>query len=60
MDNTIELMLATALAIGNINSGDIREATKYLPKTIRFGGVSMNGERFELELTMGEKNADDT
>ena len=60
MDNIIELMLATALAIGNVNNGDIREATKYLPKHIRFSGVAVNGERFELELSMGEKIGEDT
>ena len=60
MDDLIELMIANALAIGSVNNGDIREATKYLPKHIRFGGVTNNGERFELELTVGEKLHDDT
>lgn len=55
MNDYIRLMLSTAQSVGEVVNGDIREASAYLPRAIRFGGISKSGEKFELELTIGEK-----
>ena len=55
MEEYIRRILGIAESIGSINEGVLHEATEYAPKTIRFSGITKDGELFELELRVGDK-----
>ena len=55
MDNYIKMVFEMAQAIGSISSGSIEEATKWNPKRIVFTGTTKDGEKFKLEMNIGEK-----
>ncbi|MBQ8797197.1 MAG: hypothetical protein IJZ56_03265 [Oscillospiraceae bacterium] len=55
----VGMVLQTAKFVGNVKEIEMKETGIYLPARIEITGETEDGEKFKLELTVGEKkNAD--
>ena len=54
MQKYIELLLSAANNLGDIKTGEVEQASKYLPKRVEFCGFTKDGEKFEIQLRIGE------
>ena len=54
----INLMLQAAKHVGEVNELAMTEACEYAPKRIKITGNMEDGERFSIELEVGECKRD--
>ena len=54
----IDIMLQASRLIGTAKTIEMKEANKFLPARIEITGITDGGEKFELELTVGERKND--
>lgn len=54
----ISLLLQAAKHVGSVNELSMTEACAYAPKRIRITGTTEDGEKFSLELDVGEIKRD--
>lgn len=59
MDRYLSQILETARTIGTLRTVEMSEASNYIPKRIEIRGITEDGERFALDLFVGEKKKEE-
>lgn len=54
----INLMLQAAKHIGEVKEMEMTEARTYVPKRIKLTGITASGEKFAMELEVGDPKRD--